>query len=114
MKGIDYFSWFVLLVIIGAFVYVFVFMGSWPGKVAKREDHPQAKAIKIAGWVTLLAGFALWPAVVIWAYYRTAEQRAGDGAEKSSSGAGDAAARLALLEERIASLEAHPEREAAQ
>jgi hypothetical protein len=33
-----------------------------------RGGHPQVQAVTVAGWVTLLFGFALWPVALIWAY----------------------------------------------
>ncbi|MFV1983119.1 MAG: DUF3302 domain-containing protein [Thiohalomonadales bacterium] len=68
MSFIDFFSWFVLLVMIGTFIAIFVFMGLWPGMIAKKRLHPQAEAIQIGSWVTLIMGFALWPVILIWAY----------------------------------------------
>ena len=65
MSGIDIFAWFVLIVIIAAAVYVFVFLGRWPGKVAKKRSHPQVDAINVGSWVGLIAGGVLWPLVLI-------------------------------------------------
>jgi hypothetical protein len=39
-----------------------------PGHIAKIRNHPQAEAVTVAGWVTLIFGFALWPLALIWAY----------------------------------------------
>jgi hypothetical protein len=39
-----------------------------PGHIAKTRGHPQAQAVTVAGWVTLICGFALWPVALIWAY----------------------------------------------
>jgi hypothetical protein len=55
-------------------------MGWLPGHIARTRNHPQAEAVTVAGWVTLIFGFALWPLSVIWAYVdvpvvRKTEQR---------------------------------------
>ena len=42
--------------------------GSLPGHIARTRGHPWATAVTVAGWVTLICGFALWPVVLIWAY----------------------------------------------
>jgi hypothetical protein len=58
----------VLTILIAAIVAVFCIMGSLPGHIAKRRGHPQAEAVAVAGWITLVFGFALWPVALIWAY----------------------------------------------
>jgi hypothetical protein len=86
------FAWIVLLLLTGAAIGIVAFLGLWPGKVAKARNHPQAEAIAIGSWLTLLLGFVLWPLVVIWAYMKPAR---GDVSED----------RLAALEQRLARLE---------
>ena len=69
MSGLDIFAWIVLVILIAVMVRVFWIMGSLPGHVARKRGHPQAQAITVAGWVTLVCGFALWPIALIWAYF---------------------------------------------
>jgi len=38
------------------------------GHIAKTRGHPWADAVTVAGWITLICGFALWPIALIWAY----------------------------------------------
>jgi uncharacterized BrkB/YihY/UPF0761 family membrane protein len=68
MSFIDIFSWFVLIVVLAMAVAAFVLMGMAPGHFAKRRGHPWADAVTIAGWVTLICGFVLWPLALIWAF----------------------------------------------
>lgn len=68
MSFIDYFAWFVLFVLLASAVAVFVAMAVAPGRIAKKRNHPWAEAVEIAGWVTLIFGFVLWPISLIWAY----------------------------------------------
>jgi uncharacterized membrane protein len=68
MSFIDIFSWFVLIVVLAMAVAAFVLMGMAPGHFAKRRGHPWADAVTIAGWVTLVCGFVLWPLALIWAF----------------------------------------------
>lgn len=112
MGFIDYFSWFVLLVTVTTLVAVFVFMGLLPGLVARQRSHPQADAIKIASWVTLLTGFVLWPLVLIWAYIRPTanENIASQAATQTTQGENlklDISQKITELETRIAQLELH-------
>jgi hypothetical protein len=68
VSGYDIFAWIVLVILIAAIVAVFCIMGSLPGHIARSRGHPQAQAVTVAGWITLIFGFALWPVALIWAY----------------------------------------------
>lgn len=69
MTGIDYFAWFVFIVIIVASLVVFVALAQLPGKIAKGRNHPQAEAINVAGWLGLLLTFGIvWALAMIWAF----------------------------------------------
>jgi hypothetical protein len=68
MSGVDIFAWIVLVILAVVIVFVFCLMGALPGYIARRRGHPQAEAVSVAGWVTLIFGFALWPVALIWAY----------------------------------------------
>ena len=70
MSGLDIFALLVLFVIIGTAVGIFVFLGMWPGNVARANDHPQTDAIVIGSWVGLIAGGVLWPLILIWAHVK--------------------------------------------
>lgn len=65
---IDIFAWIVLLILVVSAVAMFFIAGSLPGHIAKSRDHPWAQAVTVAGWVTLICGFVLWPVALIWAY----------------------------------------------
>ena len=68
MSFIDIFSWVVLLVVIATAAGVFVALGMIPGHIARKRNHPWAEAVAVGSWATLIFGFLLWPAVLIWAY----------------------------------------------
>jgi Protein of unknown function (DUF3302) len=68
MSFIDYFAWFILLCLLATAIAVFIAMGMAPGYIAKKRNHPWARAVEVAGWVTLIFGFVLWPLSLIWAY----------------------------------------------
>ncbi len=65
---LDVFAWIVLLILVASVVAMFFIAGSLPGHIAKSRNHPWAEAVQVAGWVTLICGFALWPVALIWAY----------------------------------------------
>lgn len=80
MSGYDILAWIVLIILLAVIVLVVWLMGSLPGHVARRRGHPWADAVGVAGWITLIFGFALWPLALIWAYVdvpvrRPVEQR---------------------------------------
>ncbi len=68
MSFIDLFAWFILIVLALTAVAVFVGLGMAPGYIAKKRHHPWAEAVEVAGWVTLICGFVLWPFALIWAF----------------------------------------------
>jgi hypothetical protein len=55
----DYMAFVVFGVITFLFASVVVLIGSLPGKIAERRNHPQAKAINVASWISLLTLGAL-------------------------------------------------------
>jgi hypothetical protein len=68
MSLLDIFAWIVLLILVVSALAMFFIAGSLPGHIAKGRGHPWAHAVAVAGWVTLLFGFVLWPIALIWAY----------------------------------------------
>jgi hypothetical protein len=64
----DYMAFVVLGIITTLFVSLVVVIGSLPGKIAIARKHPQANAINVASWVSLLTLGALWPIAFVWAF----------------------------------------------
>ena len=51
-------------------IAVVIFLGGWPGRIAKRRGHANREAINICGWI----GILLWPCwivAIIWAHTST-------------------------------------------
>jgi hypothetical protein len=68
MTGVDYFAWFVFIVIIVSAAGIFVALAGLPGKLARERQHPQAEAINAAGWLGLLLTLGVvWLLAVVWA-----------------------------------------------
>jgi hypothetical protein len=74
---IDIFAWLVLFILVVSAVAMFFIAGSLPGYIAKSRHHPWAQAATVAGWVTLICGFALWPIALIWAFVDVPARRTG-------------------------------------
>ena len=68
MTGLDYAALGLLAFMVALGIGVFVFIGGWPGRVARSRKHPYRSAVTIGGWVTLIAGGIFFPLVLIWAY----------------------------------------------
>ena len=68
MSGLDLFAWIVLVVLAASTIAVVFIMGALPGQIARSPGDPRAQAVTVAGWITLVLGFVLWPIALIWAY----------------------------------------------
>lgn len=68
MSGLDFFALIVLLVLLGAGVFIWVVLGMLPGKIAHSRHHPQAEAINMCGWWGAFTMGLLMPLAFIWAY----------------------------------------------
>jgi len=96
---LEYVALFVIVFLITAVAAVIVFLGSLPGKIARRRGHPYPDAVNAASWIGLATGI-FWPVAFIWAflpYPALATGATSDSAEPT----GD----LAKLQERLAALE---------
>ena len=54
MSGLDILAWIVLIILVASIIAVFCIAGWLPGHIAKARGHPQAQAVTVAGWVTLI------------------------------------------------------------
>ncbi len=72
MSALDYFAWFVLIVLVLTLVVAVIVLGGLPGKIAAGRGHPQQDAIRVAGWVGIIFGGVFWPLALIWAFTRSA------------------------------------------
>ncbi|MGY0391005.1 DUF3302 domain-containing protein [Bizionia sp. KMM 8389] len=61
-------SWIVLIIAPIAMIGGFLFVHVLPEKIAEKRNHPQAQAIKVLCFLSLLFGGLLWPLAWLWAY----------------------------------------------
>ena len=62
---------FVILIVLAFLgLWVFVELGSLPGKKAAERQHPQADAINVLGWLGLIAGGVGWIVAMVWAHMK--------------------------------------------
>lgn len=92
---LDLVALFVIFFLIIAVAAVIVFLGSLPGKIARRRDHPYPDAVNAASWIGLATG-VFWPVAFIWAFLPY---------PKPADGASSDATDVAKLQQRIAELE---------
>jgi cytochrome b subunit of formate dehydrogenase len=97
MTGLDYFTWFVLIMIAVTLIIGFVVLAQLPGKMATAKNHPEAAAINMAGWLGMIftAGI-VWIFAMIWAQTSPAGAASGQDVDALK-------ARLEDLETRLAS-----------
>jgi len=61
-------GFFILIVLALIGLWIFVALGSLPGKKAAERNHAQAEAINILGWLGLLFGGMGWMVALVWAH----------------------------------------------
>ena len=93
MGVLDIFALLVILLLIGVVIWLVVLLGSMPGDIARKRNHPQADAITALGWIGIITLGPAWLAALVWAY--TKPHRAPD------LGTSDLKARVEALEERV-------------
>jgi hypothetical protein len=66
--GLMIFSFVVLCALVVLFVFMFVELAKWPGRIARQRGHRHAEAIDALAWggLILTAGLA-WLAALVWA-----------------------------------------------
>ncbi len=103
---LDIFALVVIAVLLAVAVAAVVGLGSLPGAIARKRDHPQAAAVNAASWLGVATLGLLWPLAFIWAFYKPPAP-----ASASNRGAGpapisDSTEKLTYLQARLDALEA--------
>ena len=88
-------------------------LGGLPGRIARSNQHPKARAINVLGWLGLLL-IVLWPLALAWAYMtpqprtpvverrRTATAATEDDLHALAAGQREMSEQIAALESRVA------------
>jgi uncharacterized BrkB/YihY/UPF0761 family membrane protein len=69
MDALDIFALIVILLLLAVVIWLVVLLGSWPGKIARERNHPQADAITALGWIGIITMGVSWLVAIVWAYY---------------------------------------------
>lgn len=81
---LDWLTLLIMLVVLAVNVYFIIWLAGLPGRLARERQHPQADAISVLGWLSLLTFFATWPIALVWAYVRRVQiDVAGTSEERS-------------------------------
>lgn len=100
---LDYAALAVIFLILILITVAIVFIGSTPGKIARRRGHPWLDAVNAASWIGLATG-VLWPFAFVWAFLPLPARN--DGSSDTSPSDSERTRSTAQLEGRIAALEA--------
>ena len=102
LTAFDYVAFGAMAVVFCAIIYLVIWLGDMPAKIAKQRNHPQVASVQAMSWFGLLfTGGILWIVAVVWAYYDYAT-----AAEKASSSALEA--EIENLRKRLDIIEANP------
>ena len=66
---LDIFALVVIALLLAVVIWLVVLLGSWPGNIARKRNHPQAEAITALGWIGIITLGASWLVAIVWAYY---------------------------------------------
>ena len=64
------FALIILVVLLLAALFIVFVLARLPGQIARDRGHPQAEAVAVAGWCSVLLPIPLWPLAMVWAYYQ--------------------------------------------
>ena len=80
---LDIFALIVIAILIAFVIWLVVLLGSLPGDIARKRNHPQSDAISALGWIGIITMGVGWFIAMVWAYYKPAEPAGSDaGSDK--------------------------------
>ena len=69
MGVLDIFALAVIVLLVAVVIWLVVLLGSTPGNIARKRNHPQAEAINALGWIGIITLGVSWFVAIVWAYY---------------------------------------------
>ena len=98
MTAFDYVAFFAMAVVFVGVIYLVIWLGDIPAKIAQQRNHPQVAAIRAMAWLGLLfTGGVVYILAFAWAYY--------DYGPAAHAAGVEANAEIESLRRRIAALE---------
>jgi len=68
--ALQIFALIILVVLLATALVVIFLLARLPGQIARDRGHPQAEAVAVAGWCSVLLPIPLWLLAMVWAYYK--------------------------------------------
>jgi predicted histidine transporter YuiF (NhaC family) len=93
---LDIFALIVIAILIAVVIWLVVLLGSLPGDIARKRNHPQSDAISALGWIGIITMGVGWLIAMVWAYYKPADH-AGSGVDSNE----DLRQRIENLENKL-------------
>ena len=79
MTVADYVAFFAMGVVFCGLIYLVIWLGDLPAKVARERNHPQVAAVQAMAWLGLLfTGGVVYILAFVWAYYDYSKVSQGD------------------------------------
>ena len=101
MTAFDYTAFAAMAVVFAFGVWLVIFLGDLPGKIAKERKHAQVTAVQALSWFGLLfTGGILWIFAIVWAFYDYS-------ASVESTAAAELKAEIESLRERLEAIESN-------
>ena len=75
MEFLDIATIAIIVIVVGVNVFFLIWLAGLPGRIARDRSHPQAEAINVLGWLSLVTLFGTWVVAFVWAYVRPANVR---------------------------------------
>ena len=82
MDALDIFALVVILILLAVVIWLVVLLGSMPGNIARKRNHPQAEAITALGWIGIITLGVSWFIAIAWAYYIPHRSEQSNGLKK--------------------------------
>jgi hypothetical protein len=105
---IDFYAiigWIVLAFLFLGAAAAIVYIGSLPGRIAQRRNHPQVDAVRAASWIGLALMGIGWPIAFVWAFLRHAPAGSPPESESALNSADDVRDEIARLTQRLSAVE---------
>ena len=68
MSFLDIFALIVIAILLAVVIWLVILLGSMPGNIARKREHPQAEAISVLGWIGIITFGMSWFIAIVWAY----------------------------------------------
>lgn len=104
VDALTIFAWIVIAILFLAIAAAIIALGSLPGQIARKRNHPQATAINAASWIGLALGGIGWPIAFVWSFLNSGSMAPDATPNEDSTEIADLRTRITQLEAQVAAL----------